>query len=220
MPTTTTAITNDQTRLYAHVILDRSGSMAACAGDAIGGYSTYVTKLPANARVSLTLFDSGGIDLVRDAVPPPDAILKPGEYEPRASTPLYDAIGQTVAQAEERSKGFDRVALVILTDGFENASRKFEREAILELLREKREKDGWLVIYLGANQDAWEVGRSIGVADINSLSFGVDVISDVLDSAARATRSYVSANDRRLGQDLSGFSSEERGRAVGRRRSN
>src|SRR4051812_42800114 len=58
------------TTLYAHVVLDRSGSMTACADDAVGGYNTYVRNLPANTRVSLTLFDTGGIDLVRDAVAP------------------------------------------------------------------------------------------------------------------------------------------------------
>ena len=54
---------------------------------------------------------------MRDAVAPPDATLKDGEFAPRGMTPLYDAIGQTIAEAEGRSKGFDRVALVILTDG-------------------------------------------------------------------------------------------------------
>ena len=200
-------------RLYAHVLLDRTASMAACAADAVGGYNTYVTNLPATACVSLTLFDSGGIDLVRDAVAPPDAALKDGEFAPRGMTPLYDAIGQTIADAEGRSKGFDRVALVILTDGFENASVEFKRDDILKLLKEKQERDGWLVIYLGANQDAWAVGKQFGTVADNSMSIGADKIGVAMDSVSRATASYLASDSAQLGRDMSGFSREERQKA-------
>ncbi len=152
-----------------------------------------VTKLPAAACVSLTLFDSSGIDLVRDAVAPPDAVLKDGEFEPRGMTPLYDAIGQTIADAEGRSKGFDRVALVILTDGLENASVEFKRDDVLKLLKENQERDGWLVIYLGANQDAWAVGKQFGTVADNSMSFDADKIGVAMDSVSRATASYFTA---------------------------
>ena len=201
------------TRLYAHVLLDRSASMASCADAAVGGYNSYATKLPVAACVSLTLFDSGGIDLVRDAVAPPDAILKDGEFAPRGMTPLYDAIGQTIADAERRSKGFDRVALVILTDGHENASVKFERDDILKLLKDKQERDGWLVIYLAANQDAWAVGQQFGTVADNSMSFDSDKIGVAMDSSGRATDSYFASDSAQLGRDMSGFSREERQKA-------
>ena len=170
MTTNTINTSAPPTRLYVHVVLDRSGSMDTCADDAVGGYNTYVAQLPVTARVSLTLFDSEGIDLVRDALEPAAASLPIGEFQPRASTPLYDAIGFTVAEVEKRSAGFDRVALVILTDGFENTSTHFKRADILKLLREKQERDGWLVIYLGANQDAWVVGEQFGTVADNSCT--------------------------------------------------
>jgi hypothetical protein len=205
--------TNAETpRLYAHVLLDRTGSMAACADDAVGGYNTYVSNLPAAACVSLTLFDSGGIDLVRDAVAPPDAALKDREFAPRGMTPLY-AIGQTITVAEGRSKGFDRVALVILTDGNENASVKFKRDDVLKLLKDKQEQDGWLVIYLGANQDAWAVGGQFGTVADNSMSIDADRIGVAMDSSARATASYFASESAQLGRQMSGFSREERQKA-------
>ena len=197
-------------RHYAHVVLDRSGSMQSCAADAVGGYNTYVAQLPATACVSLTLFDCGGIDLVRDAVAPPDANLKDGEFEPRGMTPLYDAIGQTIADAEARSKGFDRVALVILTDGLENTSVKFKRDDVLKLLKDKQERDGWLVIYLGANQDAWAVGKQFGTVAGNSMSIDADRIGVAMDSSGRATASYFASESAQIGRVLSGFSRDER----------
>jgi len=213
MTTNTINTSAPSARLYVHVVLDRSGSMDTCADDAVGGYNTYVAQLPVTARVSLTLFDSEGIDLVRDALEPAAASLPIGEFQPRATTPLYDAIGYTVVEVEKRSTGFDRVALVILTDGFENVSTHFKRADILKLLREKQERDGWLVIYLGANQDAWVVGEQFGTVADNSLSVESGQFSVALDSVSRATRSYTESSNRQTGRALSSFSREDRARA-------
>jgi hypothetical protein len=139
-----------------------------------------------------------------------------GEFQPRASTPLYDAIGYTVAEVEKRSAGFDRVALVILTDGFENTSTHFKRADVLKLLREKQERDGWLVIYLGANQDAWVVGEQFGTVADNSLSVESGQFGFALDSVGRATRSYTESSNRQTGRALSSFSREDR--ALAKRR--
>ena len=192
--------------------------MHDCAADAVGGYNAYVTKLPKTARVSLTLFDTEGIDLVRDAVEPAAARLTDDEYVPRDTTPLYDAIGRTIAEAEKRSKGFDRVALVILTDGFENASCEFTREDVLKLLTRKQEQDGWLVVYLGAKQDAWEVGQKFGSSSPNTMSFDVRNVGVVMASAADATNRYADSKDAQLGRLEAGFSLLERERAKKRNR--
>jgi len=208
----------DGTRLYAHVVLDRSGSMDACAAEAVGGYNAYVAALPEGARVSLTLFDSDGVDLVRDSEATSTALLSATEFEPRGMTPLYDAIGRTVAEVETRSAGFDRVALVVLTDGYENASQEFRRDDILKLLKRKQEVDGWLVIYLGANQDAWAVGEKFGTTAANSLSVDTTRLSFALDSAGRATRAYAEALDRQSGRLQSSFSAADRGKARPRAR--
>lgn len=199
--------------LHAHVVLDRSASMRSCAAEAVAGYNAYVATLPPGARVSLTLFDSHGIDLMRDAVEPADAPLGDGEYEPRGMTPLYDAIGQAIAAAERRPAGFDRVALVIITDGMENASRECSREDVLRRLDEKQEGEGWLVIYLGANQDAWQVGQQFGTVAGNSMSIDTDRLEDVMTSAGRATSDYVRSVDPQVGRMMSSFSDVERVRA-------
>ena len=88
MTTFVTSPAPKSSKLYAHVVLDRSGSMQSCASDAVGGYNAYAAKLPEAARVSLTLFDSEGVDLIRDAVAPAVAGLSADEYVPRAATPL------------------------------------------------------------------------------------------------------------------------------------
>lgn len=132
---------------------------------------------------------------------------KPKSPSPLTSTPLV------AGEVTKRCAGFDRVALVILTDGHENASREFTRDDILKLLTRKQEQDGWLVIYLGANQDAWEVGQKFGSASPNTMSFDAMNASVVMASAADATNRYVASRNEQLGRREAGFSKEERERA-------
>ena len=95
----------------------------------------------------------------------------------------------------------------------ENASREFTRGAILERLDRKQEDEGWLVIYLGANQDAWEVGQQFGTVAGNSMSIDTVQLEDVMASAGRATTDYVRSIDPQVGRMLSSFSDPERARA-------
>jgi hypothetical protein len=52
--------------------------------------------------------------------------------------------------------------IVILTDGQENASSKFNRQSLFDLISAKRQL-GWTFTFMGANQDAISVGGSIGL---------------------------------------------------------
>ena len=203
----------ESNKLYAHVVLDRSGSMSSCATDTVGGYNAYVDGLPKDAKVSLTTFDSVSIDLVRDAVAPLAGKIAPEEFVPRGSTPLLDAVGRTIADATIRSRGFDRVALVVLTDGLENASREFTRDKIASVLKEKQEKDGWLVVYLGANQDAWAVGQTFGMVAGNSMSYDTKNMSAALASVGAATARYTAAENAQVGRMRASFTAGERFRA-------
>lgn len=56
-------------------------------------------------------------------------------------------------------KGF----IVVLTDGYENASTRHTFEDVTSLLK-KCEKDKWVVLFLGAGIDGWAQGRQVGVS--------------------------------------------------------
>jgi hypothetical protein len=57
------------------------------------------------------------------------------DYCPDRSTALYDAIGTTIEWFRYESD----VLLVIITDGLENASTKYNKKQIFDLLDEKKE---------------------------------------------------------------------------------
>lgn len=186
-------------RLYVHVVLDRSGSMEGCRDNTIDAFNEYVNSLKsqsrAGTRLSLTTFDSESIDLVFDArrideVPRLDR----DTFVPRAMTPLFDAIGQVVAQADKITLLPDeRVAIAILTDGLENASRELTADSVKKLLLDRQERCNWLVQYLGANQDSWSVGASMGIAAAHSMDFAVASVGPAMESMAASVQRYRAA---------------------------
>ena len=125
--------------LYVHIVLDRSGSMESCRRETVSALNEYLSSLKSDpeikARISPSTFDSESIDLIRDKVSdencPP---LSEGDYQPRAMTPLFDAVGQAITKMDRAEKRpHERMALVILTDGLENASREYSADAVKNL---------------------------------------------------------------------------------------
>ncbi len=144
------------------VLLDRSGSMSDYKDDVVAAINSYMDRLSADpetagAKFSLFLFDSTGTDCIRCDRPVKECqrVLYE-EFKPGRMTPLLDAIGRTVMHVGEAFAPGDQQVLAILTDGLENASRQFTNDDIASLL-ECKQKEGWVIVYLGANQDSWRV---------------------------------------------------------------
>jgi len=101
-------------KVHVGIVLDRSGSMEDCRADAIGAVNSYLRQVKEDremeARVSLIIFDSQSIDVVRDRVQAHGcAELGDSEYQPRAQTPLLDAVGHGAALLD-RSKEIGEAA--------------------------------------------------------------------------------------------------------------
>lgn len=180
-------------------LLDETGSMDTVRDATISGFNEYVGSLKqrdAKVLFTLTLFNSAKLATVHNAVPVgnvPD--LTRDSYRPTATTPLYDAIAQVIHDTENAAaamKAKPDVLLVVLTDGLENASKEYSRTAIFDLIQRK-EKDGWTFAYLGANQDAWAVAESIGVAGANSLTYDASAPQQAFSRLSKATDLYFAA---------------------------
>lgn len=168
--------------VHITIVLDRSGSMESCRTDAIGAVNGYLRQVKGDAemaaRISLVTFDSQSIDVIRDRVAAkscPD--LDPNEYQPRAGTPLLDAVGSAAALLARHAEQGERCILAVMTDGLENASREYTKDQIKALLERKQKEDGWLVVYLGAGHDSWAQAGTMGidaalVADFHKSNVG------------------------------------------------
>lgn len=212
--------------LYAHVLLDRSGSMEITRDATIDAFNEYVNGLkvdPAlDCNVSLSLFDGnankGGVDIVQVFENVPTSLcpkLTRETYVPRGSTPLNDAIGQTVAQiAAMKRRDGENVAFVILTDGMENASVEYKTDAIKALLEACRKDRNWLVIFLAANQDAFAEGvAQRGTSANNTMGFAASNVGATMRSASRASAVYGAMGN--AGDPGVSFTDEERKQAGG-----
>ena len=182
-------------------ILDRSGSMSGLESDTVGGFNAMINKQKKEdgaAYVTTVLFDTR-FDRIHDRLRLEDVpALTEKDYVPGGCTALLDAIGDTVrhiAQIHKYARAEDvpeKTVVVITTDGLENASRLYRLDEIKKLIEHEQEKYGWEFLFLGANIDAIETARGIGIsadratnfmADTRGIDLGFEAVTNAIHSA-------------------------------------
>lgn len=182
--------------LYVHLVLDRSGSMEDCRDETISAFNEYLSTLThaedTDARITLTQFSARNIDLIADQIPVADMPrLTRATYEPGGNTPLFDAVGVSVAHTDKAHlRPGEKVSLVILTDGMENTSREHNIASVRKLLDNRQKDKGWQVVFLGADAQSWSQGVRFGAHHGKSLLFAKRSIGAALHSVSRAQRSF------------------------------
>lgn len=198
--------------LFAYILLDRSGSMESCRDTTIDAFNEYVMGLrrsdTVDARVTLTIFDSESIDTLQSAEPAKSFMeLNRNNYVPRASTPLLDAIGKAVADIDKATlRPDEKIGLVILTDGLENASKEHTKDTIKKLLTDRQDNKGWLVTFLGADVDAFAEAGAIGIQGGKYLALKKGKLRESMRYAAASQERYAQSGDINAGD----FNEDER----------
>ena len=164
------------------IILDRSGSMGGLEQDTIGGFNAMIDKQKKEAGdcyVSTVLFDHE-VSTLHDRVPLSEIQPMTGEdYFVRGCTALIDAIGMTVKHIEEVHRYIRKedvpaqTVFVITTDGLENASREYSADQVRRMI-EKKKKDGWEFLFIGANIDAVETAKHFGIGADRAVNYHAD----------------------------------------------
>ncbi len=169
-------MTNPDVTLIA-ALLDRSGSMESIADDTRGGFDAYIAAQrgqPGTTVVTLAQFDDR-YDVVYQNRPVDE--VPPLTLEPRGRTALLDAIGRFVTEVGSALAGLperDRpgdVTVLVMTDGHENASVEWTKDAVRQLVSQQETVYGWDFVFLGANMDAIDVGAGLGFAPGKSLTY-------------------------------------------------
>ena len=73
-----------------------------------------------------------------------------------------DTVGQDFANMTEEERPAN-VLCVIITDGMENASKKFTAKDVKERIEHQKTKYNWEFVYLAADQDAFAAGEALGI---------------------------------------------------------
>lgn len=155
------------------ILVDRSGSMQSIARDTEGGIRSFLddqAKLPGKVKVRLSQFDTT-YDVVYETTKLKD--VPEFHLEPRGLTALVDSVAKTILDTDKTAKDFDKVIVLILTDGGENASKEWSAENAKKLV-EARKEDGWEFIFLGANIDAVQTASQFGIDKDASLTYGAN----------------------------------------------
>ncbi|MFF5792332.1 VWA domain-containing protein [Paeniglutamicibacter sp. NPDC012692] len=194
-------MTNKDTALLVF-LLDRSGSMYDIKEDIEGGLNAYVAKQRAEAGTALAslhqfdnVYEDVYLDKPLDEVPP--FIL-----EPRGSTALFDSIARTITETRKRIAAMPAekrpgiVHLNIATDGLENASTKYSRRAIRDMVQAQEEVDKWIISYMGCDQDAVEIGTSLGISPERSLTYTRETAAEAMDAYSQLTSTARRARSR------------------------
>lgn len=208
-------------RTLVNFLLDETGSMSSIWNDTIKGFNQYVDGLKEqgnNVGMTLTLFNSSKVE-VRFVDKPVAEVphLNSETYRPNSGTPLYDAIGKTVAELEKKSPE-GAVLFVIMTDGEENSSIEYSKEDILKLINRKQ-KEGWKFAYLGADADTWDGTQAmrgqamdIGIMDGDLATYGRGATGAAVRSLSGATERYAMASMKggaKLASSINFFASED-----------
>lgn len=178
------------------VILDRSGSMGSVKQATIDGFNEFVNKQKGNTnptKLLLTQFDDV-YEILYNRDVKEIQNLDDTTYQPRGTTALFDAIGKTVTDlgrelaVKTPENRPDRVVVVIITDGFENASKEYRQPQIAEMIKHQREKYSWEFVFLGANQDAVLTAQTFNIPAGTSATY--------FASAAGSAKLYRSMSDK------------------------
>jgi hypothetical protein len=179
---------SDLTHIY--FLLDRSGSMQSIKTDTEGGFAAFVEeqrRAPGDCRVTLAQFDHE-YDVVYSGVPV--AAVPPLALQPRGRTALLDAMGRLVTDAGAELAALPEherpgtVIVAVMTDGHENASHEWTHTAIRSLVEQQTSAYAWQFMYMGADQDAIEVGTRLGVDAAYSVTYGRGKAKEALAGAA------------------------------------
>lgn len=166
-----------KTEFYNLIILDESGSMGGVADSTISGCNETLNTIRSSQRkfndsqthyVSIFAFQSDSsipsrylvknepIGEVRD--------INAELYRPYGMTPLYDALGSTLADLKTVVKDKELAVgnVTIITDGMENASLHYSQEKVVKMISELK-KLGWSFNFIGADIDVETTARSLNI---------------------------------------------------------
>jgi hypothetical protein len=166
-----------------HLLLDASGSMSNCLGATLASINEQITDLKMiqkeheDQRVSMALTDfSHDTNCWFDFTPAES--LRPvtrEQYTLRGRTALWDALGKVItdillSHGEDACQNGATISIMVLTDGYENASVYFTAETIKLLITQLKEK-GWEFRFVGADFDPQDMALKVGLDHRSAARF-------------------------------------------------
>lgn len=194
----------DQNYTHIVIVLDSSGSMKFIEDETQQALSAFVNEqklVPGKATLSYYTFN-GFVNHEFSLKNLED--VSNLRLIPNGLTALHDAMGYAIETeggalanlSDDARPG--KVIVVVITDGYENASKEYTSSSVKALVEEQTNKYGWEFVFLGANQDAVLTAGEFGIDKNSTLTYaatagGVGTYSRLVSSYVTTTRSGVKA---------------------------
>ena len=124
------------------------------------------------------------------------------DYFPSGGTSLYDALGNVF----ETYKHKQNVLLIIITDGWDNCSKKYNKKNILNLLKQNIENyntNKWNFLYIVNDKQLLKQGMEIGLK--NDSNSGISTFITNFQYFSRFVNSYLSPEVKKIRQGKINF---------------
>ena len=154
------------------IIFDESGSMEYMGKEPVQSLNAFIEvqkKSDNNCVYTLvtfsdyhkTVFDHINIKDIKE--------MEYRDYIPNGCTALNDAIYETFSKELER--GTKDVICLIITDGEENASKKYRVKDVRKIINLATKAYNWDIKFIGANIDSIKEGSNIGLRSNSCYQF-------------------------------------------------
>ncbi len=182
-------------------ILDKSGSMQALQQETIEGLNQFVKDQQKEAGIcnfTLVQFNHEVTTTLKRVPVASVPELTTALYEPNGYTALLDAVGFTLKSAMEiqfylpAAETPDNVIVFIITDGMENASRRYSKEKVKQMVEQLTVNKGWEFQFYGANIDAFGEAQNLGISrkDADSWDYNKEGLKTMMKDMSQKSTDF------------------------------
>ena len=172
-------------RTIYQMIVDQSGSMSGTENQVISGFNEQLQAMQSmqdkfpeqEIAISLKFFNENVGNNIKNCLPVKSCAPMVGaDYRPHGSTALLDAIGKSIYDIKTQfghaiGQEGTTVVFIIITDGYENASRMYTYEDIARMIKDLEATENWNFTFMGADLDAISASSRLGIDRNSTFSF-------------------------------------------------
>ena len=196
--------------LHICFVLDESGSMYNSIDDVIEGFQKLIDeqRKEKNGECIISLYRFSNT-VKEDYIGKPVDEVPRLTYSPWGCTAMNDGVGTAIDEIGKWLSDMDeserpsKNMIVIMTDGQENASKKYDFDVVKKKIKHQEEKYSWTFVYMGTNlQDLRDANR-LGIK-MRSVSGSRNIKANYsyIDTYATALRNGTTAADALLARQL------------------
>lgn len=166
------------------LVVDRSGSMEVIQKPMQDAINTQLKEAlnAGNTKVSVVEFDT--VPVVCEWESEPDSFTY--TLEPRGWTAMLDGVGLALDYYSGSKNKYDTYLMIIISDGYENFSKKETYESIAAKIKDLTGTGKWTFSYIGANQDLSDISQKMNIPMQNTMRYAANYGGTQVMSAAAA----------------------------------